>query len=111
MKIYHYVNLLFLFVIAHAISQEIGPKINFDTTTIDYGTIENNSDGERVFSFSNTGTAPLIITNMYDLLVGVLVPKKPERLPLLLGEASEIIVRYDTNRQLVLLEKTITSIN
>ena len=58
MKIYHYVNLLFLFVITQAIFQEIGPQINFKTTTIDYGTIENNSNGERISIFSNTGNAP-----------------------------------------------------
>ena len=97
MKIYHYVNLLFLFVIAQAISQEIGPQINFKTTTIDYGTIENNSNGERIFIFSNTGNAPLIIKNVKSSC-GCTVPKKPKG-PIAPGESSEIIVLYDTNRQ------------
>jgi len=97
MKIYHYGNLLFLFVIALAISQEIGPKINFDTTTIDYGTIENNSDGARIFIFSNTGNAPLIIKNVQSSC-GCTGPKKPKG-PIAPGESSEIIVRYDTNRK------------
>lgn len=48
-------------MIAQAIFQEIGPQINFKTTTIDYETIENNSNGERISIFSNTGNAPLII--------------------------------------------------
>ena len=97
MKIYQYVNLLFLFVIAQAISQEIGPQINFKTMTIDYGTIENNSNGERIFIFSNTGNAPLIIKNVQSSC-GCTVPKKPKG-PIAPGESSEIIVRYDTNRQ------------
>jgi hypothetical protein len=97
MKIYHCINLLFLFVIAQAISQEIGPQINFKTTTIDYGTIENNSNGERIFVFSNTGDAPLIIKNVQSSC-GCTVPKKPKG-PIAPGESSEIIVRYDTNRR------------
>ena len=97
MKIYQYVNLLFLFVIAQAISQEIGPQINFKTMTIDYGTIENNSNGERIFIFSNSGNAPLIIKNVQSSCVCT-VPKKPKG-PIAPGESSEIIVRYDTNRR------------
>ena len=97
MKIYQYVNLLFLFVIAQAISQEIGPQINFKTMTIDYGTIENNSNGERIFIFSNTGNAPLIIKNVQSSC-GCTVPKKPKG-PIAPGESNEIIVLYDTNRQ------------
>ena len=45
-------------MIAQAIFQEIGPQINFKTMTIDYGNIENNSNGERISIFSNTGNAP-----------------------------------------------------
>ena len=97
MKTYQYVNLLFLFVIAQAISQEIGPQINFKTMTIDYGTIENNSNGERIFIFSNSGNAPLIIKNVQSSC-GCTVPKKPKG-PIAPGESSEIIVRYDTNRR------------
>ena len=97
MKIYQYVNLLFLFVIAQAISQEMGPQINFKTMTIDYGTIENNSNGERIFIFSNSGNAPLIIKNVQSSC-GCTVPKKPKG-PIAPGESSEIIVRYDTNRR------------
>ena len=97
MKIYQYVNLLFLFVIAQAISQEIGPQINFKTMTIDYGTIENNSNGERIFIFSNSGNAPLIIKNVQSSC-GCTVPKKPKG-PIAPGESSKIIVRYDTNRR------------
>jgi hypothetical protein len=84
-------------VITQAIFQEIGPQINFKTTTIDYGTIENNSNGERIFVFSNTGDAPLIIKNVQSSC-GCTVPKKPKG-PIAPGESSEIIVRYDTNRR------------
>ena len=45
-------------------AQEKVAKIEFKTDTIDYGTIEKGSDGIRVFEFTNTGNAPLIISNV-----------------------------------------------
>jgi hypothetical protein len=33
-------------------------------TTIDYGTVKANSDGNRVFTFTNTGDKPLILSNV-----------------------------------------------
>ncbi|MFQ3340462.1 MAG: hypothetical protein ACI9TK_000113 [Flavobacteriaceae bacterium] len=106
MKIYHYLSLLFLLVLTPAISQEIGPQINFETTTIDYGTIENGSDGERVFTFYNTGDVPLIIKKVQSSC-GCTIPKKPDG-PIAPGESSEIIVRYDTKNRQGPFRKTIT---
>ena len=40
-----------------------GAQMEFQETTIDYGTIEQGSDPYRFFSFTNTGNAPLVITN------------------------------------------------
>ena len=37
--------------------------ITFESKVIDYGTIPHNSDGDREFKFTNTGTEPLIIKN------------------------------------------------
>ena len=84
-------------MIAQAIFQEIGPQINFKTTTIDYGTIENNSNGERISIFSNTGNAPLIIKNIQSSC-GCKVHKKPKG-RIASGESSKIIIRYYTNRR------------
>jgi hypothetical protein len=38
--------------------------ITFEKTTIDYGTVKANSDGNKVFTFTNTGDKPLIISNV-----------------------------------------------
>jgi hypothetical protein len=94
MKTTKYLILILFSVSLYA--QQIFPQIEFDSTTIDYGTIENGSDGERVFSFTNTGNADLIITNVKSSC-GCTIPKKPED-PIAPGESSEIVVRYDTNR-------------
>nr|MBS0038409.1 DUF1573 domain-containing protein [Saprospiraceae bacterium] len=73
-----------------------GPEITFESTTIDYGTIERGANGVRVFKFTNTGTEPLIITNTRGSC-GCTVPKHPKD-PILPGQTEEIEVKYDTNR-------------
>lgn len=96
MKLKNYLNLLLIFVISPAFAQETGAQINFETTVIDYGTIPNGSDGERIFSFSNTGNTDLIIKNVQSSC-GCTIPKKPAG-AIAPGESSEIIVKYDTKR-------------
>src|SRR5690606_40945120 len=80
-------------------------KIEFKTDVIDYGTIEKGADGVRVFEFTNTGNAPLIITRVTSTC-GCTVPKKPEG-PILPGQTGEIQVKYDTQR-VNPIRKTIT---
>lgn len=86
-------------------AQEKVAKITFKTDVIDYGTIEKGADGVRVFEFTNTGTAPLIISRVTSTC-GCTIPKKPER-PILPGEKGEIEVKYDTQR-VNPIRKTIT---
>lgn len=99
-----FVGLLSLGVFA----QEKVAKIEFKTDTIDYGTIEKGSDGVRVFEFTNTGNAPLIISSVKSTC-GCTVPKKPEG-PIMPGETGQIEVKYDTNR-VNPIRKTITVIS
>lgn len=80
-------------------------KITFKTDTVDYGTITKGSDGLRVFEFTNTGDAPLIITDVKSSC-GCTVPKKPDG-PIAPGASSTIEVKYDTNR-VGPIRKTIT---
>lgn len=89
-------------------AQEKVAKIEFKTDVIDYGTIEKGSDGIRVFEFTNTGTAPLIISSVRSTC-GCTVPKKPKG-PIMPGETGEIQVKYDTNR-VNPIRKTITVIS
>ena len=86
-------------------SQEKMAKIEFETTVIDYGTIEKGADGIRVFKFKNTGNAPLVVSAVKSSC-GCTVPKKPEA-PILPGEDGEIQVKYDTKR-VNPIRKTIT---
>ena len=86
-------------------SQEKMAKIEFETTVIDYGTIEKGADGIRVFKFKNTGNAPLVVSAVKSSC-GCTVPKKPEA-PIHPGEDGEIQVKYDTKR-VNPIRKTIT---
>lgn len=100
------ITILFVGMISLGLmAQEKIAKIEFKTDVIDYGTIEKGADGVRVFEFTNTGNAPLIISNVKSTC-GCTVPKKPEG-PIMPGETGEIQVKYDTNR-VNPIRKTIT---
>ena len=71
-------------------------KMSFKSETVDYGEIAKGSDGIRVFEFTNTGDAALVISDVKSSC-GCTVPKKPEG-PIAPGESSSIQVKYDTNR-------------
>jgi hypothetical protein len=81
------------------------PEITFDNEVMDYGTIEHNANGERVFKFKNSGKEPLIITNCVGSC-GCTVPTWPKE-PIKPGGTGEIKVKYDTGR-VGQFEKTIT---
>uniref|UniRef100_UPI00404B0C4E DUF1573 domain-containing protein n=1 Tax=Gelidibacter sp. TaxID=2018083 RepID=UPI00404B0C4E len=91
-----------------AFAQDKVAKIEFKTETIDYGTIEKGADGVRIFEFTNTGNAPLIISKASSTC-GCTVPKKPEG-PIMPGEVGKIEVKYDTKRNGP-IRKTITVVS
>ena len=73
-----------------------GPKMEFESMEVDYGTIQQDSEPFRVFTFTNTGTEPVLITNARGSC-GCTVPSY-SKAPVAPGESSEIKVRYDTHR-------------
>lgn len=79
--------------------------LSFETTEINYGTIDQNADGERIFKFTNTGDAPIVI-HQVKTSCGCTVPSY-SRTPVLPNESGEIKVKYATNR-LGVFNKTIT---
>lgn len=89
--------IVFLFVSNFGFSQS-GAKIEFSASenTIDYGTISKTNDtGIRTFEFTNTGDAPLIITNVLSTC-GCTVPTKPTE-PIMPGKTGKIDVKYSMN--------------
>ena len=103
------ITILFIGLISLSVNaQDKVAKIEFKSDTIDYGTIEKGSDGVRVFEFTNTGDAPLIISKVSSSC-GCTIPKKPKE-PILPGKTGEIEVKYDTKR-VNPIRKTITVIS
>lgn len=101
-----YILLTFVFINGLVFAQN-GAKIVFDAkdNTIDYGTVNKVDDsGLRSFEFTNTGDAPLIITNVLSTC-GCTVPSKPTE-PILPGKTGKIDVKY--NMSTGPIRKTIT---
>lgn len=101
--------ILLLFVGLMALSvkaQDKTAKIEFAAETIDYGKVERGGDGVRTFEFTNTGDAPLVISNVKSSC-GCTIPKKPEA-PIAPGETGKIEVKYDTKRPAGPFRKAIT---
>ncbi|MFZ1694770.1 MAG: DUF1573 domain-containing protein [Flavobacteriales bacterium] len=74
-----------------------GPMISLDKESHDYGNIAQGANGTCEFTVTNTGDAPLIITQCQGSC-GCTVPKC-ETNPIMPGQKSAITVKYDTNRQ------------
>ncbi len=70
--------------------------IEFETLEINYGSIEKGANGVREFKFTNTGSAPLIISNAQGSC-GCTVPTWPKE-PIMPGQSNVIKVNYDTQR-------------
>jgi len=103
------ITILIIGLISFSINaQDKVAKIKFKTDTVDYGTIEKGADGLRIFEFTNTGDAPLIVTKVTSSC-GCTVPKWSQD-PILPGKTGEIQVKYDTNR-VNPIRKTITVIS
>lgn len=70
--------------------------LTFETESIDYNTIDQNSNGLRTFNFTNTGKAPVLISKV-KTSCGCTVPNYPKT-AILPGQTASIDVTYATNR-------------
>ena len=70
--------------------------LTFESETIDYGTIDQNADGVRTFTFINTGNAPIVIAKV-KTTCGCTAPSFNKN-AILPGETSNISIKYATNR-------------
>ena len=99
-KIILTLNVILIGILATAQPASIGnlnqAKIEFETETIDYGTIEQHANGIREFKFKNMGKAPFIISDV-SKSCGCTVPTWPKE-PIKPGESSSIKVKYAADR-------------
>ncbi len=70
------------------------PVMTFEEKEFDFGNIEQNTPQEHTFVFTNTGEAPLIITNASSSC-GCTVPDYPKDTPIQPGEKGELVVKFN----------------
>ncbi len=81
-------------------------QITFTTPTHDFGNIPQDSDNRHIFTFTNTGSEPLIIENAKGSC-GCTVPQYPKE-PIAPGGTGEIEVVYKPGKQMNRQSKTVT---
>jgi len=92
------VSIIVMFVLSMSVHAQSGARIEFKAqdNTIDYGNVSKETDnGIRIFEFTNTGDAPLIIKDVKSSC-GCTVPSKPKD-PILPGKTGKIEVKYNMN--------------
>lgn len=72
-----------------------GPVITFDKKIHDFGDIVQGDKVEETFKFTNTGTEPLVITNV-AVTCGCTTPKGWPRDPVMPGGKGEITVAFSS---------------
>ncbi|MEY3039783.1 MAG: hypothetical protein RL501_1208 [Bacteroidota bacterium] len=70
------------------------PVMTFEKTTHDFGTIKEGEAQQTVFTFTNTGSAPLIITNATSSC-GCTVPDYPKNTPIAPGDSGQLTVNFN----------------
>ncbi|MBT8283825.1 DUF1573 domain-containing protein [Muriicola sp. E247] len=74
------------------------PVMTFNKAEHDFGTINQGTPQETTFTFTNTGNAPLIITNATSSC-GCTVPEYPKNTPIAPGETGELLVKFNGSGQ------------
>lgn len=72
-----------------------GPIISWENTNYDFGDLKQGDRVESTFRFTNTGTAPLIITNV-EVTCGCTTPKGWPKDPILPGAKGELTVAFNS---------------
>ena len=88
---------LFAFVLvfqANAQDQASGAVITFKEKSVDFGDIVQGAKVEHVFTLTNTGTVPLVISNV-AATCGCTVPSWPKE-PVAPGKSAEIKVSFNS---------------
>ncbi len=82
------------------------PSFNFSEELHDFGTIKDGDVVEHVFSFTNTGAAPLIISDAKGSC-GCTVPEWPKE-PIPVGATGQLKVKFNSKNKPGIQNKTVT---
>jgi hypothetical protein len=98
------------FAVAQTSNKKHGPVLTWASSTHDFGDITQGDKVEHTFEFTNTGTEPLVITNV-EVTCGCTVPKGWTRDPILPGNKSEIVIAFNSSGKYGRQNKVVTVIS
>ena len=87
-----------------------GPIITFEKKTHDFGDIIQGDKVEETFKFANTGTEPLILTNV-QVTCGCTTPKGWPRDPILPGGKGELTIAFNSAGKMGKQNKVVTVVS
>ena len=87
-----------------------GPVITFEKKTHDFGDIVQGDKVEETFKFANTGTEPLIITNV-QVTCGCTTPKGWPRDPIMPGGKGELTIAFNSAGKMGKQNKVVTVVS
>ena len=70
------------------------PIMTFDNNTFDFGTIQNGTPVETIFTYTNTGDAPLVVSDIKPTC-GCTAAPGWSKAPLLPGETAQFTIKFD----------------
>ncbi len=95
---------------AQSTSEAKGPAITWEKSEHDFGEINQGDKVHHTFRFINTGTEPLIITNV-EVTCGCTVPKGWPRDPINPGYKGELEVLFNSSGKFGKQNKVVTVVS
>ena len=91
-------------------AKQNGPVLTWEKSIHDFGDMQAGDKVENTFRFTNTGTEPLIITNV-TVTCGCTVPKGWPRDPIAVGGKGEIVVAFNSLGKMGKQNKVVTIVS
>ena len=110
MKRFSYSIILILLCLLTYAQTKDGAAITWDKSTHDFGDITQGEKVEHTFKFTNSGSEPLIITNV-EVTCGCTTPRGWPRDPINPGGKGEITVQFDSTHKIGRQNKVATVIS
>ena len=106
------VTILFVSAFSAVSAQTLntGAAITWDKNAHDFGEITEGEKVEHTFKFENTGTEPLVITNV-QVTCGCTTPKGWPRDPIAPGKKAELVVQFNSTGKIGRQNKVVTIIS
>lgn len=87
-----------------------GAIITWEVTSYEFGDIYKGDKVQHTFKFTNTGSSPLIITNV-EVTCGCTIPKGWPRDPIMPGNRGELQVQFDSSGKFGRQNKVVTVVS